>query len=118
MPAPLLAMLVPVGKWGGQEGLIYVVAPKMSLKSLKWDKLFAMSAAKFQPSTASLTPRRKALQDLAYIRAAVEKMEEHLTSTASEEVPTWVLTQINQGASCLGGALSFIRFQLERGKKS
>jgi|ETNvirenome_6_85_1030632.scaffolds.fasta_scaffold01116_16 hypothetical protein len=65
--------------------------------------------AKFQPSKASLTPRKKALLTLKYAKKAVAMLEKYLEGDGP--VPTWVITKINQGASCLGAALSFVSFK-------
>lgn len=67
-----------------------------------------MATKKFLPSASSLTPKRQALQALAYSRAAIEKLELFLSKAPDDAVPAWVLTRINQGASSLGLAVSFV----------
>lgn len=67
---------------------------------------------RFRPSAASLTPRKQALQALGYCKAAIERLEQYLNEVTDEnEVPAWVLTRINQGASSLGVAVSFVMFR-------
>ena len=68
--------------------------------------------AKFQPSKASLTPRKKALLTLRYIRKAVDGLEVYLQGEGP--LPGWVITKINQGATCLGAALSFVSFKTSK----
>lgn len=70
--------------------------------------------AQFQPSKASLTPRNKALLTLRYIQKAVGLLEGYLEGEGP--IPTWVLTKINQSASCLGAALSFVSFKTDKKK--
>jgi len=73
--------------------------------------------AQFKPSKASLTPKKKALLSLGYARAAVEALEKHLKDSEDEAIPVWVLTKINQGATCLGQAVSFVSFTVAKKKK-
>ena len=74
---------------------------------MRSDRLPAM--AKFKPSKVSLTPRRKTILTLRYIRKAVDGLEEYLEGDGP--LPAWVLKKINQGAACLGAALSFVSFK-------
>lgn len=67
-----------------------------------------MPTKKFLPSSSSLTPKRQALQALAYSRAAIERLERFLLAAPDNTVPSWVFTRINQGASSLGVAVSFV----------
>ena len=67
--------------------------------------------AQFKPSKVSLTPRKKALLSLAYAKAALTKLETYLEDLGETDVPVWVLTKINQGAACLGQAVSFVTFK-------
>ena len=70
--------------------------------------------AKFKPSSASITPRRKALLSLSYARAAIQKLETFLEEAEDGDIPVWVLTKINQGATCLGQAVSFVTFKASK----
>jgi hypothetical protein len=71
----------------------------------------------FKPSKASLTPKRKALLSLGYAKAAITQLEVFLQDTEEGEVPAWVLTKINQGASTLGQAVSFVTFKASKKEK-
>jgi hypothetical protein len=69
-------------------------------------------SSQFEPSPASITPRKKALLTLRYVRKAVDALEAQLLENENEQaIPSWVLTRINQGASCLGSALSYVSFK-------
>jgi len=76
------------------------------------------SMPKFKPSKASLTPRKKALLSLGYAKAAITKLEAFLAGTEEGAVPAWVLTKINQGASSLGQAVSFVTFKASKKEES
>ena len=78
-----------------------------------------MSAmTKFKPSPASLTPKKQAKKSLAYAKAAIRQLEAYLDIVEDEEeVPSWVLTRINQGASCLGQGVSFVQFKTDKKEK-
>ncbi|MAH47681.1 hypothetical protein CMI37_17810 [Candidatus Pacearchaeota archaeon] len=70
--------------------------------------------AQFKPSKASLTPKRQALMTLRYTKKAVASLEEFIEK--SDDVPGWVLTKINQSATCLGAALSYASFKKDNGR--
>jgi hypothetical protein len=70
----------------------------------------------FKPSKASVTPKKKALLSLSYCRAAIDRLEAYLRSADDKDIPVWVLRKINQGASCLGQAVSFVSFKLGKAK--
>ena len=77
-----------------------------------------MSAmTQFKPSSASLTPKKQALQSLAYARKAIEKLETYLEAVGDDDVPSWVLTRVNQAASCFGQAVSFVKFKSSKREK-
>jgi hypothetical protein len=66
----------------------------------------------FEPSPASLTPKKKALLTLQYIRKAAVLLETYIeTSGEGEELPTWVLTRVNQSGSSIGAAMGFLQFK-------
>jgi hypothetical protein len=72
----------------------------------------------FSPSSASISPRDRALSTLRYIKKAAESVETYIESTEGDAVPTWVLERINQSATALGAALSFISYRTApKGKK-
>ena len=63
----------------------------------------------FKPSRVSLSSRGAALQYLAYARKALDRLERQLKALPDdEELPHWVLERMNQAASCLGQAYSFV----------
>ena len=69
--------------------------------------------SQFEPSPASLTPRKKALLTLQYIRKAAARLETYVEAAPEDEVPQWVLTRINQSGSGIGAAMSFLSFKQE-----
>ena len=72
----------------------------------------------FEPSPASLTPKKKALLTLQYVRKAAVLLEAYIeTSGDGEELPTWVLTRINQGGSSMGAAMGFLQAKKTAEKK-
>ncbi len=75
------------------------------------------SMQQFKPSKASITPRKQALLSLSYAKAAITKLEAYLKEAGDNDVPSWVLTKINQAATCFGQAVSFVRFKKGKGKK-
>lgn len=70
----------------------------------------------FKPSQASLTPRRQVLQTLKYARSAVSELEKQVKASDDDAIPSWALTRINQGATCLGQALSLLAQLKQRGE--
>ena len=68
-------------------------------------------AQQFKPSKSSITPEKQALIQLRYAQKAIEKLEAYLSGQREGAVPGWVLTKISQGATCFGGALTFVSFQ-------
>ena len=66
----------------------------------------------FEPSPASLTPKKKALLTLQYIRKAAVLLEAYVEASGDgEELPTWVLTRVNQSGSSIGAAMGFLQFK-------
>ena len=65
----------------------------------------------FSPSPASLAPRARTLLTLRYIKKAAESVELYLEGVEEDAVPTWVLERINQAATSLGAALSFVSYR-------
>tara|TARA_Y100000310_G_C20628788_1_gene787439 strand:- start:171 stop:416 length:246 start_codon:yes stop_codon:yes gene_type:complete len=72
---------------------------------------------KFTPSPESLTPKKQALKSLAYAKKAIGKLEAYLKTADDDDVPSWVLTRINQAASCAGQAVSFVQFKTSKTSK-
>ena len=71
----------------------------------------------FKPSSASRTPKGQALQSLSYAKRAIERLEKYLERVGDDDVPLWVLTKINQAASCFGQAVSFVKFKAAKEEK-
>ena len=72
---------------------------------------------KFRPSSASLTPKKRAEKSIAYARAALNVLDSYLKEVGDDDVPDWVLTRINQAAALLGQAVSFVQFKTAKKKK-
>ena len=66
----------------------------------------------FEPSAASLTPRKKALLTLQYIQRVAACLEAYImASEEDDELPSWILTRINQSGSSIGTTMSFLTFK-------
>lgn len=62
----------------------------------------------FKPSSASLTPKQQVLKNLKYCKLAVGELEKQIRASDEDYLPGWALTRINQAATCLGQAVSYI----------
>ena len=71
----------------------------------------SMKKKQFQPSAASLDPRAKALKSLRYAKRAVGVLEAYVER---EPLPDWALNKVNQAATALGAAVSYIRYKENR----
>lgn len=68
----------------------------------------------FEPSAVSLTPNKKALRTLRYMRKAIDALEAYVSAKGeTEDMPTWFLMRIHQGGCSLGVAMNFLSFQQE-----
>lgn len=63
----------------------------------------------FKPSSASLTPKQQALKTLRYSKLALADLERRVRAADEDKIPSWALTRINQAATCLGQASSYLK---------
>ena len=68
----------------------------------------------FKPSPASIDPRARALKSLRYAKKAIEVLEKYVER---EPLPDWALNKVNQAATALGSAVSYIRYKVNQEKR-